>query len=77
MAGADGLPAHPLTRWHACCLSLQVRVQQQRAEEQRQAKAAADEEWRRAQREREMQRKADEEAREREAKVGWAGRRAA
>lgn len=52
---------------------LQVREQERRAEEQRQAKAAADEEWRRAQREREMQRKAEEEAREREAKVGWAG----
>lgn len=50
--------------------TLQVREQERRAEEQRRAKQAADEEWRRAQHERELQRKAAEEALEREAKVG-------
>ena len=49
---------------------MQVREQERRAEEQRRAKQAADEEWRRAQHERELQRRAAEEALEREAKVG-------
>mgnify|MGYP001810955519 CR=1 FL=1 len=49
---------------------LQVSEQERRAEEARQAKQAADEEWRRQQREREMQRKVEEEARERDIKVG-------
>lgn len=47
-----------------------MREQERRTEEQRRAKLAADEEWRRAQHERELQRKAEEEALEREAKVG-------
>ena len=56
-----------------------MKEQERRAEEARQAKLAADEEWRRAQRERELQRKAEEEALEREAKVEgrrwWPGER--
>lgn len=47
----------------------QVREQERRAEEQRCAKQAADEEWRRAQHKREIQRKLEEEAREREVKA--------
>jgi hypothetical protein len=50
-------------------MPLQVREQERRAEEQRRAKQAADEEWRRAQHEREIQRKLEEEAREREIKA--------
>ena len=52
----------------------QIKEQERRAEEQRLASQAADEEWRRQQHQRELQRKADEEARERELKV-WCRRR--
>jgi hypothetical protein len=46
-----------------------VREQERRAEEQRRAKQAADEEWRRSQHEREIQRKLEEEAQEQEIKA--------
>lgn len=47
-----------------------MREQERKADEQRAAKQAADEEWRRQQHEREIQRKLEDEARQKEIKAG-------
>jgi hypothetical protein len=65
-------PPHPPPHPHTIP-PMQVQEQERRAEEQRRAKQAADEEWRRAQHERELQRKQEEEAREKEIKARGAG----